>query len=176
MGRPDTDQPVGEVVETPAGQVEPVTTPEEIAPVETATATPDETPEDILSLPAIPDHLPPLRSRKTVPYQLAATEYLSRTETFLTRVKSDPVAGDSETAGWARTLLSETRLLLDSPAASDPGLHTLLQDLELGLASIVQVSSGTPNAARLETVDAGLARDLLARMRTRIPAGASAGS
>jgi hypothetical protein len=55
---------------------------------------------------------------------------------------------NAQFAGWAKGLLSNTRLLLDSPAGDEPRRAKLLQDLEMVLAQIVQLSPDAPAADR----------------------------
>ncbi len=106
-------------------------------------------------------------------YQVAATQYLSRTETFLTGFRADVRAGrpDGRFTGQARDLLSTTRLLLDSPAADDPRMRVLLEDLELVLVQISQLP------ARRDPQDTNLItqgmdqRNVLPKLRSAIPAG-----
>ncbi len=106
-------------------------------------------------------------------YQVAATQYLSRTETFLTGFRADLRTGraDSRFTGQARDLLTTTRLLLDSPAADDPRMRGLLEDLELVLVQISQLP------ARREPHDTDLItqgmdqRSVLPKLRSAIPAG-----
>lgn len=76
-------------------------------------------------------------------YQLATGQHLNRVETLLTsfRVEARTGSTDQLLAASARDLLATHRLLLDSPAASrDPRLKRLLDDLELVLAQIAQLS------------------------------------
>ena len=106
-------------------------------------------------------------------YQVAATQYLSRTETFLTGFRADLRAGRTEARfpGQARDLLTTTRLLLDSPAADDPRMRALLEDLELVLVQISQL--GTERDRRntdLITQDMDQ-RSVLPKLRSAIPAG-----
>ena len=106
-------------------------------------------------------------------YQVAATQYLSRTETFLTGFRADLRAGrvDTRFMGQARDLLSTTRLLLDSPAADDPRMRALLEDLELVLAQISQLEAGRDSRnADLITQDMDQ-RSVLPKLRSAIPAG-----
>jgi hypothetical protein len=106
-------------------------------------------------------------------YQIAATQYLSRTEAFLTGFRSDLRTGraDARFTGQARDLLTTTRLLLDSPAADDPRLRALLEDVELVLVQISQLAAGR------DTHDADLItqgmdqRNVLPNLRSAIPAG-----
>jgi len=55
---------------------------------------------------------------------------------------------DAQLGAWARQLLSNTRLLLDSPVANDPQRRPLLEDLELVLVQIVQLSPGSTSQDR----------------------------
>jgi len=106
-------------------------------------------------------------------YQVAATQYLSRTETFLTGFRADLRAGrvDTRFNGQARDLLTTTRLLLDSPAAGDPRMRGLLEDLELVLVQISQLEAGRDKRnADLITQDMDQ-RSVLPKLRSAIPAG-----
>ena len=83
---------------------------------------------------------------------------------------------DAQLGAWARQLLSNTRLLLDSPVANDPQRRPLLEDLELVLVQIVQLSPGTAPQDR-ELIEKTLQREhVLTRLRTAIPAGPQRGS
>lgn len=76
-------------------------------------------------------------------YRLAATRHLQRTETLLSSLAVDARAqGPAELSTWASELLTDTRLLLSSPAAEDAATRTLLEDLELVLSQI----AGIPEA------------------------------
>ena len=106
-------------------------------------------------------------------YRVAAAQYLSRTEALLTGFRSEARSGriDVQFAGQARDLLTTTRLMLDSPAAEDPRLKSLLEDLELVLAQIAQVPRGS-DRADLQLINQGLEqRSVLLRLRTANPAG-----
>ena len=105
-------------------------------------------------------------------YRLAATQYLSRTETFLTGFRADLRAGRFDAfPGQARDLLATSRLLLDSPAADDPRMRALLEDLELVLVQISQLEAGRDRRnADLITQDMDQ-RSVLPKLRSAIPAG-----
>jgi hypothetical protein len=110
---------------------------------------------------------------RDVLYQVAATQYLSRTETFLTGFRADLRAGRADTrfTGQARDLLTTTRLLLDSPAADDPRMRALLEDLELVLVQISQLEAGRDRRnTDLITQDMDQ-RNVLPKLRSAIPAG-----
>lgn len=117
-------------------------------------------------------------ARATLAYRLAATQHLSRAETFLTSFRTNAQAGESDAEFWlgAGQLLSSTWLLLDSPAAADPVLRDLLQELEVVLVQIVQLSYERGDT-ELDLVTEGIERrGLLSKLRTAIPAGPAAGA
>ena len=68
----------------------------------------------------------------------------------------------------AGDLLSTTRLLLDSPAAEDPELKVLLDDLELVLAQVVRLSSKRPRQELELITDALEERDVLPRLQNAV--------
>jgi hypothetical protein len=64
-------------------------------------------------------------------------------------------------------------LLLDSPAADDQSTRLLLQDLELVLAEIAQLSVSSESHER-DLITQNLEQGgVLSRLRTAVPAGAS---
>jgi hypothetical protein len=79
----------------------------------------------------------------SVIYQAAAAEYLGRAEALLTMFRLEARAGrtDEQTSGAAQRMLTTSRLLMDSPVASDPQMRRLLEDLELVLAQIARLSA-----------------------------------
>ena len=87
-------------------------------------------------------------------YREAARQHLGQAEALLTSLRADTRADrlDSQVSAWARELLSTTRLLLDSPAATDAQLGRLLGDLDLIDEAVEQ-------------------RDVLLRLRTAAPTG-----
>jgi hypothetical protein len=109
-------------------------------------------------------------------YRLVTTEHLSQSEAFLTLFRASVRGGGNEhlASATARQLLATNRLLLDSPAASDPRTRLLLQDLELVLAEIAQLSP-QPRSRDLQLITEGLEQGaVLSRLRTAVPAGTSA--
>ena len=112
---------------------------------------------------------------QAVSYQFATQQHLKDAETLLTSftLESRDQRMNSQFAGWARGLLSNTRLLLDSPAGDDPRRAKLLQDLELVLAQIVQLSPEAAAADR-ELVEGSIQNGLvMTRLRAAIPADPS---
>ena len=99
-------------------------------------------------------------------YRVAAARHLNRTEDFLTMFRVDARSDqlDADLGPWAKRLLTDTRLLMDSPAGGDPELRMLLSDLELVLAQIVQLRGGDPT--EVEIIDEGLeSNQLLFRLK-----------
>lgn len=103
----------------------------------------------------------------TTAFTLASREHLSRAEALVSVVAATPVDAtmDSLTGRWAREMLVNTRLLLDSPAGDDPLRRRLLEDLETVLVQLIQ-RSGADDEDR-EILDRTLERtQLLTRLRT----------
>jgi hypothetical protein len=121
----------------------------------------------------------PVVSGSSSAYQLTAVQHLSEAEALLTSFRARSTADqqmDAQLGAWARQLLSNTRLLLDSPVANDPQRRPLLEDLELVLVQIVQLSPGSTPQDR-ELIEKTLQQDhVMMRLRTAIPAGAQRGS
>jgi len=76
-----------------------------------------------------------------------------------------------EVREWARPLLTRTRLLLGSPAATDPELRSLLDDLEIVLVQIAQLPED--DSEERGWIDEGMDESrLLFRLRAASAAGA----
>lgn len=109
-------------------------------------------------------------------YRVVTTEHLSQSETFLTLFRASVRGGGGNgqlASATARQLLATNRLLMDSPAASDGRTRALLQDLELVLAEIAQLSP-QPRSRDLDLIEEGLDEGgVLSRLRTAVPSGAS---
>ena len=102
------------------------------------------------------------------PYQATTTRYLGQTAALLVGLPSDGSRADGANIGRAKDLLSTTRMLLDSPAASDPRLRSLLEDLELVLAQVVRLQAGQ-SGDELDFIRQALEqRDVLPRLRTAV--------
>jgi len=113
-------------------------------------------------------------SANTTTYRLATQEHLSQSEAFLTlfRTSLKDRSRDRLASASARQLLATNRLLLDSPAATDAATRLLLQDLELVLAEIAQLSPRSSDED-LQFIREGMERgNVMPRLRTAVPAGA----
>ncbi|MGH7637521.1 MAG: hypothetical protein ACREOK_07705 [Gemmatimonadaceae bacterium] len=109
-------------------------------------------------------------------YRMAAVQTLTQAEALLTAFRAGAPQRNPESTDqlgrWGREILSSTRLLMDSPAGDDPQLQSLLEDLELVLVQIVQLSGAPLDPADRALIDRALeSRDLLPRIRTAVPAG-----
>ena len=122
---------------------------------------------------------PSTSSAASSAYQLTAVRHLSEAEALLTSFRTRSTTDqqmDAQLGSWARQLLSNTRLLLDSPVANDPQRGLLLEDLELVLVQIVQLSPGSTPQDR-DLIEKTLQHDhVMTRLRTAIPAGSQRGS
>lgn len=102
------------------------------------------------------------------PYQATTSRYLGQTAALLVGLPSDGSRADGANIGSAKDLLSTTRMLLDSPAASDPRLRALLEDLELVLAQVVRLQADH-SGDELDFIRQALEqRDVLPRLRTAV--------
>lgn len=112
--------------------------------------------------------------------RVAAVQHLGRSEALLRMVRADAQRGrlDPMVSTWARGLLTETRLLLDSSENQDPAMRELLEDLELVLMQIVGVSAvpGEDDSRAREELSLALKglerRDVLPRIQAVMPSGA----
>jgi hypothetical protein len=125
-----------------------------------------------------PTRLPPITSGDRTAYQVAVAHDLTQAEALLTTYRAegrspDGQTGATEVAGWARDVLSNTRLLLDSPAGADPKQRRLLEDLELVLVQLVELAPD-PSGAERQMIDSTLEHDhVMSRIRYAVPAGAT---
>lgn len=104
------------------------------------------------------------------PYQNTTSRYLGQTAALLVALPAEVTgnSADDRFLGRAHDLLLTTRLLLDTPAASDPRFRTLLEDLELVLAQVVRLQS-EQSRADLDLIRQALEqRDVLPRLRNAV--------
>jgi hypothetical protein len=117
-------------------------------------------------------------SRGNAAYAALTAEHLGRVEVLLTSYRAESERGevDPQITSWAGDLLGTTRLLLDSPGASDAHVRRLLGDLEIVLTQITQL--GAEQGSRkdeLQLIDQSLrSHDVMTRIRGATPAGAGA--
>ena len=103
------------------------------------------------------------------PYRAVTSRYLGQTVALLVSLPaSRDFNADGKMVERAGELLSTTRLLLDSPAAEDPELKVLLDDLELVLAQVVRLSSRRHDQEMELITDALEERDVLPRLQNAV--------
>jgi hypothetical protein len=116
--------------------------------------------------------------RENAAYAALTAEHLGRVEVLLTTYRAESERGsvDPQITSWAGDLLGTTRLLLDSPGASDPRLRKLLGDLEIVLTQITQLDAEKGSRKdELQLIDQSLrSHDVMTRIRGATPAGAGA--
>jgi len=112
----------------------------------------------------------PAETEVPTEYQLVTDHYLGETAALLIALPAELNARRADINFLARAddLLLQTRRLLDSPAAADPGLHTLFEDLELVLAQVVRLQ-GDRDQMRIELLRQALEqRDVIPRLRNAV--------
>ena len=105
------------------------------------------------------------------PYEAETSKYLGQTAALLIALPSEVRGGraDDQFVARAGELLTRTRLLLDSPAAADPSMRSLLDDLELVLAQVVRLQNNHTSRTELDLINRALEqRDVIPRLRTAV--------
>ena len=107
----------------------------------------------------------------TQPLDPATSRYLGQAAALLIALPAETNVGrpDESFIKRANELLLTTRLLLDSQSGSDPGLHNLLEDLELVLVQVVRLEKERSPSRRteMELIQQALdQRDVIPRLRT----------
>ncbi len=103
-------------------------------------------------------------------YDLTTERYLGQTVTLLVGLPGQLQNGKTDSAFIARAgeSLSTLRLLMDSPAANNPRMRALFEDLELVLVQVVQMpKTGSATDARLIR-QAMQERDVMPRLRDAV--------
>lgn len=97
----------------------------------------------------------PVNNASATAYRVAVSDYMTKAEVLLTEFRTQPKGStDPQVAELARDLLTNTRLLLDSPAAKDPKVAALLSDLELIIAQIAQAQN--PSTVERDIIKDGM--------------------
>ena len=99
-------------------------------------------------------------------YQLSAERYLGQAVTLVAGLPRQLQAGQFDSAYVARASesLSTLRLLMDSPAASNPRMRALFEDLELVLIQVVQMPSSENAIEKKMIRQAMQERDMMPRL------------
>lgn len=104
------------------------------------------------------------------PYQLTTDRYLGQTMALLVDMPKQLQSGHADTAfiGRANKSLATLRLLMDSPAANNPRLRSLFEDLELVLVQVVQMPTGGSATDANLIRQAMQQRDVMPRLRDAV--------
>jgi hypothetical protein len=115
----------------------------------------------------------PAREPDISAYQMAAIPILNQAELLLTQFRTGDIREENgkSVADRAASLLTDTRLLLDSPAADDPKMRRLLGDLELVLVQMVQMPDEDEQEEKELIAESMNKRSLLPRLRTNAATG-----
>jgi len=103
-------------------------------------------------------------------YRDQTSHYLGQAAALLISLPARDATGtaDARFAGKAAELLVTTRLLMDSPAAQDPKLRSLLEDLELVLVQIARLR-GERSRGDLDLIHQAVEQgDVLSRLNSAV--------
>jgi hypothetical protein len=116
------------------------------------------------------------RSADTTSYDRSTARYLGQTAALLIALPAEARAGrtDQRFVARAAELLTTTRLLLDSPAAADPKVRALLEDVELVLAQVAHLETDRGRVEYELIAQALEQRDLLPRLTSAVAGGGEA--
>jgi hypothetical protein len=112
----------------------------------------------------------PAREQIPAAFRIVTQDHFRHVETFLTVFESEAAQGTvEEMPAIARSLLENTRLLMDSPAGRDARMAALLDDIELVLAQIASYEGKDRSELRL--IEQGIERrGLLLKLHAAVPA------
>src|SRR5687768_947213 len=103
-------------------------------------------------------------------YQSLTDHYFGQAAALLIALPGELNSKGSDTAFLSRAddLLLQTRMLLDSPAASDPGLRTLFEDLEVVLIQVVRLQADR-DQTKIDLLNQSMQqRDVIPRLRNAV--------
>jgi hypothetical protein len=104
------------------------------------------------------------------PYQKTTEELLGKTAVLLAALGTDRTSASfsSHVSDQAAQLLGTARMLLDSPAGSEPGIRALLLDLELTLAQVARLQPSRGETELMLINEAVAERDIVPRIRSAV--------
>jgi hypothetical protein len=113
-----------------------------------------------------------------IAYSAVANRHLASVEALLTSYEASKADAHPDTllGAWAKSLLSDTRLLMDSPVAHDPARARLLSDLELILVQLVQRATPADTSARSAVERTLEKKQIIPRLRSAVPASLLSGT
>ncbi|HSL70138.1 MAG TPA: hypothetical protein VK864_07830 [Longimicrobiales bacterium] len=104
------------------------------------------------------------------PYQVVTGRYLGETAALLIALPAELESRRADSAFISRAddLLLQTRRLLESPAAADPSLRTLFEDLEVVLVQVVRLQTDR-DPTKIELLNQALEQsDVIPRLRNAV--------
>ena len=103
-------------------------------------------------------------------YRLTTDRFLAQTVALLVQLPGELQSGRADSAfrGRANQSLTRLRLLMDSPAAGNPRLRSLFEDLELVLVQVVQMPKGGSATEANLIRQAIQQRDVMPRLRDAV--------
>ncbi|HEX3866446.1 MAG TPA: hypothetical protein VHV78_06815 [Gemmatimonadaceae bacterium] len=132
---------------------------------------PARTPVVAVAAAPVPRTAPVRSDAISGPYELETSRYLGQAAALLIALPSETRGGkvaDEQFLSRAGQLLTTTRMLIDSPAATDPTMRTLFEDLELVLAQVVRLQENH-DRTELDLINRALEqRDVIPRLRTAV--------
>lgn len=156
----------------PNGEATPLSDPATATPSPSSSDSPDVQPR------VRGDDAAAMAGARRTSYGIVATRHLASVEALLASYQAGATETRSDTllGVWAKSLLSNTRLLMDSPVAEDPDRARLLSDLELILVQLVQRTPGADAESRA-AVDRTLQKThIIPRLRSAVPASLLSGT
>jgi hypothetical protein len=120
--------------------------------------------------PAVASVSQPEARSQSPRFDATTSRYLDQTAALLVSLPSETGAGKAsgEFVARAHDLLLTTRILLNSPAAANPKIRALLDDLEMVLAQIGRLQE-KPNSTDLDLIHQALRqRDVMPRLHTAV--------
>jgi hypothetical protein len=112
----------------------------------------------------------PVQFQPAGQHQRETDQYLGQAAALLISLPGElnSQRGDASFARRADDLLLQTRMLLDSPAAMDPAMRSLFEDLEMILAQVIRLKAD-PDPTRIDLLNEALQqRDLIPRLRDAV--------
>ncbi len=109
-------------------------------------------------------------SNVALPYQQTTEEVLGRSAVLFAALRTENTRDVNAQMmnEQASRLLTNVRFLLDSPAAADPQMQTLLLDLELTLAQVARMQPARGQSELTLINDAVANRDIVPRIRSAV--------
>lgn len=120
--------------------------------------------------PALQASIDSISGPSRSPFSAVTDNYLAQTTALLISLPEELRSARTDAGYLSRAdyLLMQTRMLLDSPVAADPGMKSLFEDLETVLAQVVRLPADR-DSMEVELLTQALERrDVLPRLRSAV--------